>query len=124
MSMDELKPVNKEQTTVYAPYIQLRGRNLLPYALSLYQKGALEGCRKIEYSNNIPFVATWNITTLPSDMTRCLIQFDANPELTYEVMMASFEFVSLLTELLEGYKRYRRIDFPQTFYHKLLRADD
>ena len=124
MSIDQLQAVNKEKTTVYIPYIQFSKRNLLPYALSLYQKGVLEGYRKIESSNNVPFVATWNITTLPSDLTRCRIQFDGNPELTYEVMMANFEFVTLLIELLEDYKRYRCIDFSQTFYRKLLRADD
>ncbi|MFN7659537.1 MAG: type IV pilus biogenesis protein EbsA, partial [Dolichospermum sp.] len=86
MSIDQLQAVNKEQTTVYIPYIQLSKRNLLPYALSLYQKGVLEGYRKIESGNNIPFVATWNITTLPSDLIRCRMQFDGNPELTYEVM--------------------------------------
>ncbi|MFM6073778.1 MAG: type IV pilus biogenesis protein EbsA, partial [Dolichospermum sp.] len=99
-------------------------RNLLPYALSLYQKGALEGSRKIESGNNIPFVATWNITTLPSDLIRCRMQFDGNSELTYEVMMTSFEFVSLLIELLENHKQYRCIDFSQNFYRKLLNAND
>ncbi|MDB9459216.1 hypothetical protein PN480_20695 [Dolichospermum circinale CS-1225] len=124
MSIDQLQAVNKEQTTVYIPYIQLSKRNLLPYALSLYQKGVLEGYRKIESGNNIPFVATWNITTLPSDLIGCRMQFDGNPELTYEVMMANFEFVSLLIELLQNYKRYRYPDFSPNFYRKLLRADD
>jgi hypothetical protein len=124
MSIDQLQAVNKEQTTLYIPYIQLSKRNLLPYALSLYQKGVLEGYRKIESGNNIPFVATWNITTLPSDLIRCRMQFDGNPELTYEVMMANFEFVSLLIELLQNYKRYRYTDFSPNFYRKLLRADD
>ncbi|MBD1211243.1 MAG: type IV pilus biogenesis protein EbsA [Dolichospermum sp.] len=124
MSIDQLQAVNKEQTTVYIPYIQLSKRNLLPYALSLYQKGVLEGYRKIESGNNIPFVATWNITTLPSDLIRCRMQFDGDPELTYEVMMANFEFVSLLIELLQNYKRYRYTDFSPNFYRKLLRADD
>ncbi|OBQ39957.1 MAG: hypothetical protein AN487_03220 [Anabaena sp. CRKS33] len=124
MSIDQLQAVNKEQTTVYIPYIQLSKRNLLPYALSLYQKGVLEGYRKIESGNNIPFVATWNITTLPSDLIRCRMQFDGNPELSYEVMMANFEFISLLIELLQNYKRYRDPDFSPNFYRKLLRADD
>ena len=124
MSIDQLQAVNKEQTTVYIPYIQLSKRNLLPYALSLYQKGVLEGYRKIESGNNIPFVATWNITTLPSDLIRCRMQFDGDPELTYEVMMANFEFISLLIELLQNYKRYRYTDFSPNFYRKLLRADD
>jgi hypothetical protein len=84
----------------------------------------LEGHRKIEGSDNIPFVATWNIATLPSDLTRCRIQFDGNAELNYEVMMASFEFINFLIELIENHKRYRLTDFSQQFYRKLLRIDD
>jgi hypothetical protein len=103
------------------PYIQGSKRNFLPYAISLYQKGALEGHRKIEGSDNIPFVATWNVATLPSDLTRCRMQFDGNAELSYEVMMASFEFINFLIELIENYKRYRVTDFSQSrieFYVK------
>ncbi|MFM5998270.1 MAG: type IV pilus biogenesis protein EbsA [Dolichospermum sp.] len=124
MSIDQLRPVNTEQTTVYIPYIQSSKRSLLPYALSLYQKGALEGSRKIESGDNIPFVATWNITTLPLDLIRCRMQFDGNSELSYEIMMASFEFITFLIELLQNYKRYRFADFSPAFYRKLLRADD
>jgi hypothetical protein len=97
---------------------------LLPYAISLYQKGVLEGQRKIEGSDNIPFVATWNVSTLPSDLTRCRIQFDGNAELSYEVMMASFEFMICLIELMENYKRDKITDFSKSFYRKLLRLDD
>ena len=32
------------------------------------KKGVLEGQRKIESSESIPFIATWNIATLPSDL--------------------------------------------------------
>jgi hypothetical protein len=124
MSIDQIQPVNQQQATVYLPYIQGTKRNLLPYAISLYQKGVLEGHRKIECSDNIPFVATWNVATLPSDLTRCRMQFDGNAELTYEVMMASFEFINFLIDLIENYKRYRLTDFSKPFYRKLLRVDD
>ena len=123
-SFDQLQPATQQQATVYLPYIQGSKRNLLPYAISLYEKGVLEGHRKIEASDNIPFVATWNVATLPSDLTRCRMQFDANSELTYEVMMASFEFISFLIELMDNYKRHRITDFSKPFYRKLLRADD
>jgi hypothetical protein len=123
-SFDKLQPVTQQQATVYLPYIQGGKRNLLPYAISLYQKGELEGNRKIEASDNVPFVATWNVATLPSDLTRCRIQFDSNYELTYEVMMASFEFISFLIELMENYKRNSITDFSKTFYRKLLRLED
>jgi len=123
-SFDQLRPASEQQATVYLPYIQGSKRTLLLYAISLYEKGVLEGHRKIEASDNIPFVATWNVATLPSDLTRCRMQFDTNSELTYEVMMASFEFISFLIELIENYKRHRITDFSQTFYRKLLRAED
>ncbi|PLZ94993.1 hypothetical protein CI592_22680, partial [Fischerella thermalis CCMEE 5328] len=45
-------------------------------------------------------------------------------ELSYEVMMASFEFINFLIEMMENYKRYRLTDFSQSFYRKLLRIDE
>lgn len=124
MSIEQLQPATQQQANVYLPYIQGAKRNFLPYAISLYQKGVLEGHRKIEASESIPFVASWNVATLPSDLTRCRIQFEGNAELSYEVMMASFEFMSFLIELMENYKRYRLTDFSQAFYRKVLRIDE
>ncbi|MBW4556125.1 MAG: hypothetical protein KME59_09320 [Trichormus sp. ATA11-4-KO1] len=124
MSIEQLQPANQQQASVYSPYIQGAKRNFLPYAISLYQKGVLEGERKIEASESIPFVASWNVATLPSDLTRCRIQFEGNAELSYEVMMASFEFMSFLIELMENYKRHRLTDFSQAFYRKVLRIDE
>jgi hypothetical protein len=124
MSIDQLQPVTQQQASVYLPYVQGSKRNLLPFAISLYQQGVLEGHRKIEASENIPFVATWNVSTLPSDLTRCRVQFDGNAELSYEVMLASFEFINYLIELMENYKRYRLTDFSQGFYRRLLRVDE
>ncbi len=124
MSIDQIQPVTPQQASVYSPYTQNNKRNFLPYAIGLYQKGVLEGHRKIEASEHIPFVATWNVATLPSDLTRCRIQFDGNADLSYEVMLASFEFINCLIELMENYKRYRLTDFSQAFYRKLLRIDE
>ncbi|MBD2294210.1 hypothetical protein H6G06_12075 [Anabaena sphaerica FACHB-251] len=124
MSIDQIQPVSPQQATVYLPYIQQGKRNFLPYAISLYQKGFVEGHRKIEGSDNIPFIATWNVATLPSDLTRCRIQFDGNAELSYEVMMASFEFINFLIELMENHKRQKISDFSTAFYRKLLRVED
>jgi hypothetical protein len=84
----------------------------------------LEGQRKIEGGKNISFVATWNDATLPLDSTICRIQFETNSELTYEVMMPSFEFISFLIELMENYKRNSISDFPKSFYRKLLHLED
>lgn len=124
MSIEQLQPASPQQASVYLPYIQGSRRNFLPYAISLYQKGVLEGHRKIEASDNIPFVATWNIASLPSDLTRCRMQFDGDAELSYEVMMASSEFITYLIELMDNYKRNRLTDFSQAFYRKLLRIDE
>ncbi len=124
MSIEQLQPATQQQASVYLPYIQGTKRNFLPFAISLYQKGVLEGHRKIEASDNIPFVASWNVATLPSDLTRCRMQFDGNADLSYEIMMASFEFMSFLIELMENYKRHRAADFSQAFYRKLLRIDE
>ena len=124
MSIEQLQPASAQQASVYLPYIQGSRRNFLPYAISLYQKGVLEGQRKIEASDNIPFVATWNIASLPSDLTRCRMQFDGDAELSYEVMMASSEFITYLIELMDNYKRNRVTDFSQGFYRKLLHVDD
>lgn len=124
MSIDQLQPVSQQHAIVYLPYIQQSKRNFLPYVISLYQKGFVEGHRKIEGSDNIPFIATWNVATLPSDLTRCRIQFDGNAELSYEVMMASFDFINFLIELMENYKRQKISDFSTGFYRKLLRIED
>ncbi len=124
MSLEQLQPASGQQASVYLPYIQGNKRNGLPYAISLYQKGVLEGHRKIEGSDHVPFIATWNVATLPSDLTRCRIQFDSNAELSYELIMASFEFISFLIELIENNKRYRVIDFSQAFYRKLLHIEE
>jgi hypothetical protein len=125
MALDQLQPAPNQQIGVYIPYYPQAGkRQVLPYAISLYQKGALEGQRKIEGGEGIPFIATWNVSTLPADLTRCRIQFDGNSELSYELMLANFEFVDFLIEVIMNFKRTRLADFSQGFYRRLLRLDD
>lgn len=125
MSIEKLQPAPMQQVGVYVPYYpQANKKQLLPFAISLYQKGALEGERKIEGASSIPFIASWNVSTLPADLCRCRIQFDNNAELSYEVMMSNFEFVDFLIEVILNFKRNRLADFSQTFYRKLLRLDD
>ncbi len=125
MAIDKLQPAPSQQVGVYLPYYPQQGkRSILPYAISLYQKGNLEGERKIEGGESIPFVASWNISSLPADLTRCRLQFDGNSELSYELMMANFEFIDFLIEVILNFKRARLADFSQTFYRKLMRYDD
>lgn len=123
MSIDQLQPANQADVSVYMPYYQGNKRNMLPLAISLYQKASLEGNRKIEGGESIPFVATWYVSRLPLDLTRCRLQFDGNAELSYEVMMANSELVDFLIDVIMNFKRTRTIDFSQAFYRKLLRAD-
>lgn len=125
MAIDKLQPAPNQQVGVYLPYYPQQGkRSILPYAISLYQKGSLEGERKIEGGESIPFVATWNVSSLPADLTRCRIQFDGSSELSYELMMANFEFIDFLIEVILNFKRTRLADFSQTFYRKLMRYED
>ncbi|MBD1831674.1 hypothetical protein H6F74_27855 [Trichocoleus sp. FACHB-90] len=123
MSIDQLQPAPQGDVSVYMPYYQGTKRNMLPLAISLYQKGSLEGNRKIEGGESIPFVATWYVSKMPIELTRCRLQFDGNAELSYEVMMANSELVDFLIDVIMNYKRTRSIDFSQAFYRKLLRAD-
>ncbi len=124
MSLEKLQPANPRDVNVYAPYYQGRKRSALPLAISLYQVGSLEGVRKIEGGESIPFVASWSVSSLPADLTRCRLQFDGNAELSYEVMLANFEFVDFLIEVLFYFKSNRVADFSQSFYRKLLRLED
>ncbi|HIK53677.1 MAG TPA: hypothetical protein IGS37_00605 [Synechococcales cyanobacterium M55_K2018_004] len=124
MAIETLQPANPRDVGIYSPYYQGRKRTALPLAISLYQKGSFEGFRKIEGGEGIPFVASWNVSSLPADLTRCRLQFDGNAELSYEVTLANFEFVDYLIDVIFNFKTTRVIDFSQGFYRKLLRLDD
>lgn len=128
MTIDKLQPAPKPQVGVYLPYFNKDQRKLpiLPYAISLYQKGALEGERKIEGGESIPFIATWNISSLPADLTRCRFQFDGNSELSYELTLSTSDFVDFLIEVIMNFKLSRSglTDFPKKFYRKLMRYDE
>ncbi|NEQ86330.1 MAG: hypothetical protein F6K26_41555 [Moorea sp. SIO2I5] len=124
MSIEKLKPADKGAVGIYVPYYQGNKRNLLPIAISLYQQGSLEGRRQIEGGDSIPFVATWFVSNLPSELTRCRLQFDGNADLSYELTMQNSEFVNYLIEVIMNFKRSRITDFSKTFYRKLLRIDE
>jgi hypothetical protein len=127
-TIEKLKPAPQPQVGPYLPYYAQQGgkRPILPYAISLYQERSLEGERRIEGGTSIPFVASWNVSSLPLDITRCRVQFDGNSELSYELSMSNFEFIGFLIEVILNYKSSRgsRTDFSQTFYRKLMRYDE
>ncbi|MEM8642981.1 MAG: type IV pilus biogenesis protein EbsA [Cyanobacteria bacterium P01_G01_bin.54] len=123
MSLAQLKPASKKDAMIYVPYFQGQKRKMLPLAIGLYQGGSLEGERLIEGGESVPFVATWFTSSLPSDGTRCRIQFDGNAELSYEIDMPNSDFVDYLIDVIMNYQRTRKTDFSRAFYRKLLRME-
>lgn len=93
-------------------------------AIGIQQQGYLEGTRPIEGGRDIPFVATWNVAKLPSDLTRCQIQFDGNAERNYELTLVNSEFIGYLIDVAIAYEKDGKIDFTQGFYRKLLGFED
>ncbi|MGB3695210.1 MAG: type IV pilus biogenesis protein EbsA [Spirulinaceae cyanobacterium] len=124
MSIEKLKPAEKADVRIYSPYYQGNKRNLLPFAISLYKQGSFEGERRIEGGESIPFVASWFVSKLPSEMTRCRLQFDGNAELSYEVTIANSQLVDYLLEVIMTFKSSRTVDFSRAFYRKLLRIEE
>lgn len=122
-ALARIQPAAARDVNVYLPYFQGNRRTHLPSAIALYRGGALEGHRSIEGGESIPFIATWNVSALPADLTRCQVQFDGNGELSYEVMMTNFEFMGFLIEVLTIFKNSHLTDFPKNFYQKLLRLE-
>lgn len=123
-SLAQLKPAEPQEVKVYVPFCPDAKRRLLGHAIGLYKQKNLEGARAIIGGEDIPFVASWNVSMLPVDLTRCRVVFDGNAELSYEVMMQSSEFVNFLIEVLLNFQRARTVDFPKPFYRKLLRVDE
>jgi len=122
--IEKLQPAPQGAVAMYMPYYQGQRRSFLPLAISLYQKGSLEGQRKIEGGENIPFVVSWFVTSMPAELTRCRFQFDGNAELSYEVTLANSEYINYLIDVIMNFKRSRLTDFPQPFYRKLLKLDE
>jgi len=121
MSLEELKPASPKQVAMYTPYCQSNDRSMLAKATSLYQQGKLEGKREIEGRGGIPFVVTWDVLPLPTDLILCRLHFQDYADLEcYELMMPSFELVNFLIHVLSNYRRTKVADLPQGFYRKLL----
>jgi hypothetical protein len=125
MSIEKLQPADRGEVSLYMPYCPAGAkRAVLPQAITLYKKGSLEGNRKIEGGESIPFVATWLVSRLPADLTRLRLQFDGNAELSYEITLANSEFIIFLIEVIVTYNSVRTTDFPQSFYRRLLRLEE
>ena len=120
-TIEKLKPATRGDVVIYMPYYAKNKHNLLPYAISLYSKGSLEGHRTIEGGEPIPFVASWYVSKLPSELTRCRLQFDGQAELSYETTLSNSEFIDYLIDVIIDFKSSHLTDFPRGFYRKLLR---
>jgi hypothetical protein len=122
-SLSHLQPARDSEVKLYAPYYHKDKHALLPLALSLYSIGNLEGKRRIEGGEGIPFVASWLVAKLPSDLTRCRLQFEGQADLSYEITISNSEFVDRLMETIKISTEAPAPDFSQKFYRKLLRFD-
>lgn len=122
--LGKLEPAKKEDVIVYTPYYPKDRQSFLPYALSLYQQGNLEGNRYIEGGEGVPFVASWYVSKLPSELTRCRIQFDGQADLSYEATLMNSEFIDYLIDVMKISKDKAVVDFPQKFYRKLLKFEE
>lgn len=123
-TIEQLEAANKVDVGVYVPYYPKDKHSVLPYAITLYQQGYLEGHRHIEGSENIPFVASWYVSKLPSELTRCRLQFEGQAELSYEITILNAEFIDYLITVIKSFKQLGSADFPQGFYRKLLRFEE
>ena len=122
-TIEQIKPAGRADTIIYIPYYAKNKHNWLPHAIALYNQGSLEGSRQVEGGESIPFVASWYVSKLPSELTRCRLQFDGQAELSYELTLSNSEFIDYLIDVIINFKRSKVTDFPQSFYRKLLRFE-
>lgn len=120
MEKVKIKPASTGEVAIYLPYYPAARRPMLPLALGLYKSGMIEGSRRVEGSQGVQFVASWDIKSLPSDQTTCRIRFiDGELFLDYELALANTEFIGYLMEMV-GTGAEINLDFPSVFYRKLL----
>jgi len=119
----DLKAAAAQDVAIYMPYYRREQQQALPYAISLYRQGELQGERQIEGAISVPFVATWRVSNLPSDLTVCSVTFDAGGDdrYKYEITLQNSEFVNYLIEVFLQMQNSQLVDFPQVFYSKLFR---
>jgi hypothetical protein len=123
-NIEKLEAANKADVVVYMPYYPKDKHTVLPYAITLYREGSLEGLRHIENGTGIPFVASWYVSKLPSELTRCRLQFEGQADLSYEMTIINAEFIDYLIDSIKTFKRLGAADFSQSFYRKLLRFSE
>lgn len=116
----ELKQASPEEVSKYNAWIRDPDKKQgLPYALSLYKMGEVEGARDIDGASSIPFRASWKITISPLDVISCQVTFSANEPMTYEMDLPNHEFVSFLVDTTKMIHGRGIADFSQAFYSRL-----
>jgi hypothetical protein len=120
----QLEPASPPEVALYQPYYAVARRQYLPLAVGLYKKGSLEGQRPIEGDKPVSFLASWPVSPLPSDLTAVQVIFDQDPELTYQVSLANYEFVDYLIDVVAAVQRGQPPNFTTAFYKKLMRYED
>ena len=123
-NLEQIQPADKRIVGIYLPYAAGKKKSLLPRAIGLYRQGHLEGERQIKGGENITFVATWRVSSLPADLTRCQVQFDGNADLNYQLNIQNVDFINFLMDLIDNYRRSHVVDFTKGFYRKLLQRND
>jgi hypothetical protein len=120
----DLKAAAAQEVAIYMPYYKREQQQALPYAISLYKQGDLQGERQIEGTASVAFVATWRVSNLPSDLTVCSVTFDAGGDdrYKYEITLQNSEFVNYLIDIIVQMRDIQLVDFPQVFYSKLFRV--
>jgi len=103
--------------------IKREQQQALPYAISLYKTGALEGERQVEGTSPVPFSAFWKVSTLPVDPVICTVIFtnEVNEEYKYEIELQSLQVVKHLIDVVLLDRETQIVDFSQAFYAELFR---
>ncbi len=108
---------------LYLPYCKREQQQALPYAISLYRTGTLQGERQVEGSTPVPFSAFWKVSTLPVDPVICTVVFtnEISEEYKYEIELQSLQVVRHLIDVIILDRETQIVDFSQAFYAELFR---
>jgi hypothetical protein len=108
---------------LYLPYCKREQQQALPYAISLYKTGTLQGERQVEGASPVPFSAFWKVSTLPIDPVICTVVFtnEVNEEYKYEIELQSLQVVRHLIDVILLDRQTQIVDFSQAFYAELFR---
>jgi hypothetical protein len=119
----EIQAVPSGDVVIYLPYCKREQHQALPFAISLYRTGKLQGERQVEGSAPIPFSAFWKVSTLPVDPVICTVVFtnEVNEEFKYEIELQNLQVVKYLVDVILLDRATQIVDFPQAFYAQLFR---